>query len=338
MNVLEEIYEKLYAEKKVLLDKTKSPLPGSREFAMKHGGAWYQDEKNAGYITHSGLPKDHCQVIFGDEYKDEAMSFIKKKEKTTLVIPDTHAIPGQDTSRFLSLGKMIVDRKPDNIVFMGDFVTLESLSAWDLGKAGKMEGKRYSEDCKAGTQALSYILGPLRDLQLQQAVDGEKIYKPRLIYIMGNHEDRLDRYLATKPELSAHLDVAKDLALEDSGFTDIIPYRGFIELEGVLFTHAVMNAANLAIGGKTALSTIASAVSKSVVIGHLHRFETVNHYRHGADDIIQIVSSGCFFDGVEDYADGGLNAYWRGVLLLSHYKLGRFDIESISTDRLVDLY
>lgn len=263
---------------------------------------------------------------------------IKKSVKTTLVIPDAHVTPGQDLARFSSLGSLITERKPDNIVIMGDFVTLESLSAWDLGKAGKMEGKRYSEDCKSGMQAIDLMLSPLRRLQARQAKAKEPIYKPRLVFILGNHEDRLERYLATKPELSAHLDIVKDLELEESGFTDIIKYRGFIELEGVLFTHAVMNAANTPISGKTALSHMSQAVSKSVVVGHLHRFESVNHYRHGADDIIQIVSAGCFFDGVEDYADGGLNAYWRGVLMLSHYKTGRFDIETISTDRLLELY
>lgn len=252
---------------------------------------------------------------------------IKRKSPTTLVIPDAHVLPGKDLDRFYALGRLIVERKPDNIVIMGDFVTLESLSAWDLGKAGKMEGKRYSEDCFCGKQALSII---------KEAID-KAGYKPNFVFVLGNHEDRLARYLATRPELDAHLDVVKDLELSRYGVTEIVPYRGFAELEGVLFTHAVMNAANQPVGGKTALAAIAQTVSKSVVIGHLHRFETVNHYRHGADDILQIVSSGCFFEGVEDYADGGLNAYWRGVLLLTHWKEGRFDIEQISTNRLAEV-
>lgn len=313
MNVLEDIYRKMYEEKGVLSDKTAYTLTVEKLPLGFPGMYQYQDD-------HLG------EKVF------------KKKNKTSLVVPDAHALPGQDLTRFSALGNLITDRKPDNIILMGDFVTLESLSAWDLGKAGKMEGKRYSEDCKAGIQAIDLMLSPLRKLQAKQKKNGEKIYKPQLVYIMGNHEDRLDRYLATRPELGAHLDVAKDLELEDSGFTKIVPYRGFYEAEGVLFSHAVMNAANQPIGGKTALSVIAQAVSKSVVIGHLHRFETVNHYRHGAEDIIQIVSAGCFFDGVEDYADGGLNAYYRGVLLLTHWKEGRFDIETVATPRLMEIY
>jgi hypothetical protein len=309
MNVLEEIYNKLYEQKNVIVEETGDTL-----------------KIDVHVVKKAPIERINIDMI------------VKRSNKTTLVVPDAHAMPNQDLSRFSSLGNLIAEKQPDHIVLMGDFVTLESLSAWDLGKAGKMEGKRYSEDCKAGISAIDLMMSPVRRLQTRQKKNKEAVYKPRLIYILGNHEDRLERYLATKPELSAHLDIVRDLALEDSGFTDIVPYRGFVELEGVLFTHAVMNAANQAIGGKTALSAISQAVSKSIVIGHLHRLETMNHFRHGADDIIQIVSAGCFFEGAEDYADGGLNAYWRGVLLLTHYKQGRFDIDTFSTERLVELY
>lgn len=281
----------------------------------------------------------------GDDVKasaiiSETIEKTEQKAKTTLVIPDAHVAPGQDMKRFSSLGNLIIDRRPDVIISLGDFATLESLSAWDQGKAGKMEGRRYSEDCKACISAIDLMLSPLRRLQARQKKAKEPIYAPRIVFIEGNHEDRIERYVSTKPELSEHLDIEKDLQLEESGFTDFVPYRGFIEIEGVLFTHAVMNAANQACSGKTALSAIAQSVSKSVVIGHLHRFEAVNHYRHGADDIIQIVSAGGFFEHVDDYADGGLNAYWRGVLLLHHIqdKPGRFDLEQISIERLKSIW
>ena len=320
-------------------DRSKEAIARKRRKIIKKA------EKN---IVTEILPIDPIEslepkILITSTPKGENVFFKKFAEKkfvggSTLVLPDAHVMPGMDMTRFSKVGDLIVDRRPTRIVLMGDFVTLESLSAWDLGKAGKMEGKRYSEDCKAGVQAIDLMLSPLRRLQNKQRKAKETVYEPRIVYILGNHEDRLARYVSAKPELAEHLEISKDLQLEESGFTDVVAYRGFIEFDGVLFTHAVMNAANLAVGGKTALATIAQSVSKSVVIGHLHRLETTNHYRHGADDIIQILSTGCFFDGVEDYADGGLNAYWRGVMILNHYKLGRFDIETISTDRLMELY
>ena len=69
------------------------------------------------------------------------MSFIKS---TTLVIPDAHVEPDQDLIRFSKLGNFITEHRPDNIVFLGDFVSLDSLSAWDLGKSGQKEETRRS--------------------------------------------------------------------------------------------------------------------------------------------------------------------------------------------------
>lgn len=265
---------------------------------------------------------------------------LEEPSRTTLVIPDAHVGPNQDLSRFSSLGQFIVDKRPDNIVSLGDFATLESLSAWDQGKGTKMEGRRYSEDCRTCIAAIDLMLSPLRRLQARQKKNKEPLYAPRLVFIEGNHETRLSRYVESKPELAEHLDIQKDLQLEESGFTDFVPYKEFIEIEGVLFTHAVMNAANQANAGKTALASVAQSVSKSTIMGHLHRYETVNYYRHGADDIIQIVSAGCFFEHTDDYALGAMNAYWRGILLLHHIKgqTGRFDVEQISIQRLKSLW
>lgn len=285
------------------------------------------------------ITKVEADLTFEEDIKPGFVSPLDRTDVVTLAIPDCHVSPGQDLTRFSALGKLIVDRMPNNIVFQGDFVTLESLSAWDLGKAGKMEGRRYSEDCNVGIEALQLLLAPLRRLQKQLKRQGRS-YRPRLIFLLGNHEDRLSRYVTTRPELGEHLSITKDLRLNELGFDEVIEYRGFVEIEGTLFAHAVMNAANQAISGKTALATMAQSVSKSIVIGHLHRFESVNHYRHGASDIIQIVSTGGFFEHVDDYAEGGLNAYWRGVCLLHHLPdaPGRFDVEQISITRLKQKY
>src|SRR6185369_3275942 len=137
LKIMEETYNKMTAkdeEIKVIL--TSTPL----------GEGWFQ-----------GKLKSVFEETEEDSKKEE-----KTPDKTTLVVPDAHVSPNQDLARFASLGNLITDKKPDNIILMGDFATLDSLSAWDLGKAGKMEGKRYSEDCKAAIQAIDLMLSPLR--------------------------------------------------------------------------------------------------------------------------------------------------------------------------------
>lgn len=263
------------------------------------------------------------------------MSFIKS---TTLVIPDAHVEPDQDLIRFSKLGNFITEHRPDNIVFLGDFVSLDSLSAWDLGKSGQMEGRRYSEDCKAGIDALHAVLDPIQNLNQRLKNRKERQYHPRKVYCEGNHEERLARYLQTKSELSEHLSIYKDLKLESFGITEFIPYRQMVDIDSILFTHAVQNAANQGVAGKTALGSISQLVAKSVVQGHTHRAETMSFYRHGADDICQVYTAGCFFSHVPDYANGACTSEWVGISLLTHWKENRFDINQFALERLLEEY
>lgn len=257
---------------------------------------------------------------------------------TTLLVPDAHVSPDQDLSRFARAGQLIIERKPTRIILMGDFLTLESLSNWDLNRAGVMEGRRYQGDIAAGNMALDFMLTPLRLLQERQRRLKEKVYRPRIVYLYGNHEDRLLRYLDTRAELKEHLNLEEDLNLMDHGITDIIPYRQGIEFDGVNFTHAPMNAANQAVSGRYAIHRAAEMTAQSLVFAHTHRRENVNFYRHGADNITQVLMCGAFFEHTDAYAYGGLNSYWRGLCILTHWSKGRFDVEDISLERLRSLY
>lgn len=247
-------------------------------------------------------------------------------EETTLVVPDAHTDPEQDNSRFISLGKYANDKKPNNIVFMGDFCNFDSLSSFDAGKEAS-HGKKYKEEIKTGRDALKLFKDQL-----------DEDYKPRLCFLGGNHDEgRIEKYIETHPLLRGHLDIQEDLRLGELGF-EYIPYKRFLEIQGVLFTHAVMNAANTPVSGKSVMSIIASLTAKSIVVGHHHRFEAMSYYRHGADDVHQVLLCGLFSEETSDYADGAANSYSRCIVMLHHYAPGRFDIDQISIQRLKAKY
>jgi hypothetical protein len=255
--------------------------------------------------------------------------------QTTLCVPDAHVLPGQDLSRFAHLGRLIEDHRPDNIVLLGDFITLEALSHWDLGKPLLMEDRRYCKDIEAGVQALALSLEPMFALQAKQRKNKERLYKPRLVYCIGNHEDRLSRYLEKHPQLVGQLDVAEDLGLREFDFTDVVPYRSYLEIEGVQFTHAVMHGSAQPYGGKYAVMRSLEASAKSVVFAHLHRKEAINLKRHGDNTLIQGLSCGAFLDEIPEYARGGLTPWWLGTILLQHTEYGRFDVAAeYSMERL----
>lgn len=282
-----------------------------------------------------GVTEDPFMRVFGswNAAKEEYLGVTKKGAEngwsTSLVIPDAHVGPDQDLSRFAKAGQLMAERRPDRVITLGDWVTLESLSNWDLNKSGVMEGRRYKEDVEAGKEALRLLLEP------SKKIAG---YTPEVVFIKGNHSNRLDRYLDTRPELKQHLDLVQDLGLYELGVTQVVEYRDCYEFDGTLFTHVPQNAANQPVAGKYAVHRAAEQTSKSVVFAHSHRRESVNYFRHGADNITQVSMMGAFFSHVDAYAYGGLNAYWRGLAILTHWAPGRYDVEEIALERLLQMY
>ena len=107
---------------------------------------------------------------------------------THLVIGDPHCTPKASNDRFLWAGKFAYDLRPDTIVCMGDFASMDSLSSYDKGKKS-FEGRRYKKDVEHVHDALE---------QFNKGLNGRR---PRKIMLLGNHEDRINRTVDEIPEL-----------------------------------------------------------------------------------------------------------------------------------------
>ena len=241
----------------------------------------------------------------------------------TLVVGDAHVDEHQGLDRFTALGKFAREVKPDNIVFIGDFLSLNCLSAWDKDKRKRMEGARYAAELEAGNEALDRI--------------GKLPPKCRKIFIEGNHEDRLTRYLDTDPVFHGMVDVCKDLDLDARGM-EWVPYKSDVLLMGTSFTHCPINGVGKAIANPTVAQKALRLYSNSVVFGHTHTLDHAAEHRHGSPHLQQALSVGCFFEHVDDYAKGSLTNYWRGLVVLDQYSENRFDVSTIAMSRLLKEY
>lgn len=189
-----------------------------------------------------------------------------------LVIGDCHVDDEQSLDRFDLLGKFIVKHKPTHIVFIGDFLTLNCLSAWDKDKRLKMEGKRYKAEIDAGNEALDRTFAPMLEYNKERRKRKEKQYKPKLIYIEGNHEDRLTRYLERDPTFLGWVDIANNLKLKQRGF-EFISYREYCYIGGIGFTHIPFNKIN-PISGQDITRKASMVTVDSVVFGHCFSSDT----------------------------------------------------------------
>lgn len=239
-----------------------------------------------------------------------------------LVIGDAHSAPGQDLRRFKALGRYIVDESPDIVVSIGDFLTLDSLSDWDKSKRGKMEGRRYSKDIDTGNKALDLI-------QLDDS--------PKYVYIMGNHENRLPRYLDYDPTMVGLADVEHDLDLAGRKWK-VVDYKDDIKLSGISFTHIPINGIGRPIGNPHVAQKALALYANSVVFGHTHTLDHAAEHRKGAPHLNQALGVGCFFEHVDEYAKGSKTDYWRGLVMLDAYHNNRFDIATISMSNLLKRY
>lgn len=103
------------------------------------------------------------------------------------ILPDVQAKPNQDFTFLTCAGKFVAEHKPDVIICIGDFADMPSLSSYDKGKKS-FEGRRYTDDIKAAHNAMKAFMQPIWDEQNSQRKNKKKIYKPRMVLTLGNHE------------------------------------------------------------------------------------------------------------------------------------------------------
>jgi UDP-2,3-diacylglucosamine pyrophosphatase LpxH len=254
----------------------------------------------------------------------------------TLLIPDAHVTVGEDLTRFDKCGKLVLEKKPPEIIIMGDFVSLDSLSDFDMNKRLLMEQRRYEEDIKAGRMALDRLLSPIQGHNQVMRIQQKKQYRPKIVYLEGNHEFRARRYVETHAELEGFMAVDRDLRLSDYSI-DFIPYRSFYRNHETTFTHCPMNKANQPISGKYAVARALERYNGNIVFGHTHRWEYMEERRMDSGKNSTALACGCFFSETPHYADGAENNWWKGVTMLHHHDEG-FDTEQISMNRLFQLY
>lgn len=249
-----------------------------------------------------------------------------------LPIGDAHVETQEDVSRFELLWPVIRDHRPDHILLMGDFLTLDALSAWDKDKRKKMEGRRYAHEIQLGNEALDWIHEHIDRVRETDRRRKKPLYSPTLTFIEGNHEDRLTRYLDYDPTFEGQVGIRKDLKLDERGWF-WVPYGEYTYINDIGFTHIPFNKAR-PVGGLDVTRKVQQVTVKSCVFGHTHELHTSNRHVEGMDHLQQTLNVGCFFEGKPDYAIRCVTNYWVGVVLLNSYKPGRFDFTTFSLGSL----
>lgn len=253
--------------------------------------------------------------------------------KTIVVIPDQHDEPEASKERADWLGKYIKEERPDVVINLGDAWDMGSLSSYDKGKAA-FYGSSYNKDIISGLEFQERIWEPVRQAKKKQ---------PYKIFLIGNHEERINKVL----QFEHHLQGDKygisinDLDLRRH-YHDIIPYNGttpgIFTFEGVNFAHYfVSGAMGRPISGDNHARNLLNKLHASCVCGHSHTIDFSATSTPSGKKLFSAVA-GIYKDKQSGWAGNSERNWWRGVLTLRNVETGSFDPEFISLKALAREY
>ena len=237
-----------------------------------------------------------------------------------IVLPDCQIRPGDSTSFLRRIGQYIVDEKPDTVINLGDFADMPSLSSYDYGKKS-YEGRRYLNDVAAVINAMKALMQPLMDYNARQRVNGKKQYKPRLVFLLGNHENRINRAVNNDPKLEGILDVS-DLAYAEFGW-EVYDFLDVVVIDGIAYSHYFVTG----VAGRAASSAAAQfrKTNMSCIAGHQQGLQIATASRADGARLTSIIAGSCY-EHDEDYLGPQGNRHWRGILDLTEIDNGQFDL------------
>ena len=241
-----------------------------------------------------------------------------------LIIADTQVKPEADMTYLKALSNYILEKRPDVIVHIGDHFDMESLSSYDRGKRS-FEGRRVKADLEAGYSGMEALVSSFK---------GVSDYNPRMVFCLGNHEERIDRFSNDHPELTGFLGTDM-LNLEKFGW-EVFPFLKPAEIDGIYYVHYLSNPFNGRPYGGNALNQL-KTVGRSFVVGHKQCLDIA--IRPTLDGKMQLgIINGAFYPHFEEYKGYQNNNHFRGITVLHDVKDGYGDPMMVSLEYLMREY
>lgn len=249
-----------------------------------------------------------------------------------LCIPDTQVREGVPLEHLEWAGKAICDYRPDVVVHLGDHADMPCLSTHDKPGSKAFEGLRYKKDIESAKEGMRLLLAPLKDLQQRQRDSKHKVYQPRMVFLLGNHENRIDRAINNNPTLEGLISTT-DLEYEKDW--EVHQFLHPVFINGVGFNHYWPTGAM----GRPAASAsvLVNKLHMSCVAGHQQGKQVAYGKRADGKSICGIIA-GSYYMHDEGYMDQLSNRHWRGLLILNEVEDGHFDELFLSIEYLKKKY
>lgn len=246
-----------------------------------------------------------------------------KRARSHIIIPDTQIRPGIDTTHLEWIGRYIAERKPDVVIHLGDHWDMPSLSSYDKGKKSH-EGRRYSADVAAGNAGMDRLL------------NGMDKYHPRKVFLIGNHEQRIERMAEAQAELDGTIGY-HNLALNE---WEVYKFLQPVTIDGITYCHFFPHSGSGAVtqtkhGAPSAKAQLIRE-GGSCTAGHQQGLDVACLPLRGR---LQwgLIAGSCYFHE-EAYLSPQGTAYWRGIIVKHEVSEGSYNPMFVSLGYLKRKY
>ena len=249
-----------------------------------------------------------------------------------LVIPDTQCKPGNSFNHLTWVGMYAADKKPDVIIHLGDHWDMPSLSIYDVGKKS-FEGRTYYADIEAGHAGMQALLAPIKEEQARLKRNKEKQWNPRMVFLLGNHEERIQRAIESDRKLDGLIGY-HDFKLDEYGF-ECFPFLQPVVIDGVAYCHYFTSG----VMGRP-VSSPALMLSKkhmSCVMGHVQD-RGIAYARRADGKRMTGLFGGICYTHDEGYLTPQTNGSWSGIWMFNEVEDGAFDELPVSLSYLKERY
>lgn len=250
-----------------------------------------------------------------------------------IYIPDTQVRKGVPTDHLPWIGRYVTAMKPDVVVLAADWFDMKSLSAHDGAKA--KEGARYRDDIESGNAALEQLFGPIHAEQARLERRHQKRWKLRKVATLGNHEQRIERFLEQHPVLEGTIGY-KDFKFAEHG-VEVHDFNRPVVIDGIAYSHFFYGPnTGRAYGGTAA--NILGKLGHSFTQGHRQVFDYATRLCPITGlERIGLIAGACYLHS-EPYLGHQANSHWRGIVVKNEVRDGSYDIMRVSLDYLCRRY
>lgn len=283
--------------KREILKLAQTTLLTNREIGRVVGCSPRTVHKYAGSYAERRMEKQSMQ---GDAFE------IQK----TVLLPDIH-YPHYERKVMDAVEEFISDYEPNELVYMGDQLSLDCISSWNKRKPLLKEGQRLLKE---------YDLFNEDILEVHEKLTTDDC---RRTFMIGNHEQRVEWYCQEHPELDGFIDIERHLDLRERGY-NVVEYNGIHKIGKLNVIHGFY-------WNKYHAAKTVEAFDGNVVYSHVHNPQMYAKVTPvDRKDYHMATALPCLCNIKPDYKDNAPNFWINGFGVVEHLPAtGYFNLYTI---------